>query len=669
MSDKTSRYIASSVALFVMLCLSSSPALGISLDELREEEELLLLGEDFIYIAARHKQKKSEAPSSVYVITAEDIRQSGAINIPDILRMVPGLEVMQVAASDIEVGARGFNNLLSNKMLVMIDGRSVYLDFYGMVLWESLPIVLEEIDRIEVIRGPGSALYGANAFSGVINIITKSPEKLKDFTLSATGGDYRTRDGSLIVAGVKDKFGYKATLGGKALAEWMDSDEDALGVVKGNALLEYNLGNQSSINLSGGISDGGIDILVPGTNILYEYDGRHYYLRLGYERPDFSLRFYQNDDKWRIIPDDTAETDYTTVRTGTYDIEFQQSFDFKLGVENLVTWGGSWRENEISWELIHHERQHTLWAGFLQDELRLGDGLLLTLGGRYDDHPMVGGHFAPRASLVYTPVANHTIRFSAAKAYRNPTFLESHMHVEKEYAFPGLSGPDHLHFHGNTELEPEEVISYEFGYQTKLFEKVELQLDLFHNFLKNFIDAEVIEYGDVILPSPPTPPWVPPIPPQKLFEVPIETGFVNIGKARAWGGEAGLNVPLCDWFAVFANYAYQRIIDDETGERIKSAPRHKFNGGLRLKLDNGISGSLLLHYVDKTEWAVSNEEGDDPEKIKGYTLLNTRLGYRFLGNRMEVAVMVFNLLHDKHREHPLGDELGTRFTTTLSYAF
>lgn len=144
--------------------------------EFQDFEELSL--EDLLEIevvtAAKKVQKISEAPAAMYVITEEDIKQSGATTIPDVLRIVPGIDVMEITATDFAINARGFNQEMSNKMLVLIDSRTMYWDFYGLIAWDSFPIALEEIKRIEIVKGPGSALYGANAFSGVINILTKS---------------------------------------------------------------------------------------------------------------------------------------------------------------------------------------------------------------------------------------------------------------------------------------------------------------------------------------------------------------------------------------------------------------------------------------------------------------------------------------------------------------
>ena len=152
----------------------------------------LIKEEETVSIASRYEQPISQAPSNVYVITDEDIRQSGATDIPTVLRRVPGLDIMQVTGADFNVSARGDNQLFSNKMLVMVDGRSIYIDGQGLVFWKSLPVTLPEIKRIEVLKGPASVVYGFNAFDGVINIITKSAQELRGTTLQSGGGELGT---------------------------------------------------------------------------------------------------------------------------------------------------------------------------------------------------------------------------------------------------------------------------------------------------------------------------------------------------------------------------------------------------------------------------------------------------------------------------------------------
>ena len=170
-------------------------------DFLGIEEEIEFLQEETVSIAIQHEQPISEAPSNVYVITDEDIRQSGAIDLPTVLRRIPGMEVIQMTGADFNVSVRGDNQLRANKLLVLVDGRSIYLDIQGEVLWKAIPVTLPEIKKIEVLKGPASALYGFNAFDGIINIITKSPDEIEGTTIQVAGGEFGTFLSTTIDAG------------------------------------------------------------------------------------------------------------------------------------------------------------------------------------------------------------------------------------------------------------------------------------------------------------------------------------------------------------------------------------------------------------------------------------------------------------------------------------
>ncbi|HMW87493.1 MAG TPA: TonB-dependent receptor plug domain-containing protein, partial [Nitrospira sp.] len=213
----------------------------------------LLKEEETVSIASRYEQPISQAPSNVYVVTDEDIRQSGATDLPTVLRRIPGLEVMQMTGADFNVSARGDNQPFANKMLVMVDGRSIYLDVQGNVFWKSLPVTLPEIKRIEVLKGPASAMYGFNAFDGVINIITKSPEEMKGTTLQFGGGEQGTISSAAIQAGTVGKFGYRLSIGRDQTQQWRDGDALAFRAHKFNVQTDYALSSTSKLQLSGGL--------------------------------------------------------------------------------------------------------------------------------------------------------------------------------------------------------------------------------------------------------------------------------------------------------------------------------------------------------------------------------------------------------------------------------
>ena len=207
----------------------------------------LIKEEETDSIASRYEQPISQAASDVYVITDEDIRQSGATHLPTVLRRIPGLEVMQMRGADFNVSVRGDNQTTANKLLVLVDGRSIYVDVQGGVLWTAIPVTLPEIKRIEVIKGPASSVYRFNAFDGVVNIITKSPEEMKGTTLQFGGGSYGTISSAAIQAGTVGKFGYRLSVGHDQNQQWRNQDALAFRSDKFNVQTELPCRrNQSS---------------------------------------------------------------------------------------------------------------------------------------------------------------------------------------------------------------------------------------------------------------------------------------------------------------------------------------------------------------------------------------------------------------------------------------
>ena len=249
------------LGMLTIVFVAQAPTLGYT-EELSTEsvqapipELELIKEEETVSIASRYEQPISEAPSDVYVITDDDIRQSGAIDLPTVLRRVPGIEVMQTTGAEFNVSARGDNQLLANKILVLVDGRSIFVDAQAIVYWKSIPVTLPEIKRIEVLKGPASAIYGFNAFDGVINIITKSPQEMKGTTLQFGGGEFGTISSAAIHANTFGKFGYRLSVGHDQNAQWRNRDALAFRSNKFNLQTEYALSSDSKLSVSGGLVD------------------------------------------------------------------------------------------------------------------------------------------------------------------------------------------------------------------------------------------------------------------------------------------------------------------------------------------------------------------------------------------------------------------------------
>ncbi len=607
-----------------------------STEEAYPKRELLLFEEVPIVIsAAKREQPITESPSSISIITAEDIRRAGATNIADILRRVPGLDVLRITPSDAQISARGFNESNNNDILLLIDGRSAYVDFFGIVVWDDLPIVLEEIDRIEIIRGPGSALYGANAFSGVINIITKTPEEAKGTTLSATGGEFDTYIWTFMHADVINQWSYKVVASWDEANSFDDRDDNDHEMFKGNALIKYEFDPESRIYFSTGVNEGDGNTLTRVSR--FDREGTFGYAKLNYDYENWKFQAFYNLVDIDVVAPDNEER---SIINNVFDVEMQNTFE--PWEKHTVTWGANYRHNRVtSHEIIGDDEQEDLFSIFVQDQYRMLEDMTLTAGFRVDSHPLTGVHFSPRASLVYQPWPDHVFRASVARAFRNPSFVES---------FLDLNIGGAVMASGNRDLNAEEITSFELGYQTRFLEnKLQFKVDTFYNIVD-----EIIEFRNVN--------FLPPISPFPPFVFDYE----NEGRAVAYGGEISLEYHVSDRLSGYLNYSYQELKAksdgvqfqlNEKGDVIESSPRHKINAGVYAEMENGLNGSVDLNFVDDVEFGFFDPATTVPTEVEldDYTRVDVRIGYKCPKRDVEASLIFQNALDDSHREFPTGE--------------
>ena len=595
------------------------------------EEQLLFMEVPVVVTASRKEQPLSEAPVAVSVVTAEDIRQSGALTIPDALRMVSGVDVMTFSARDQQVGIRGFNGPVNNKLLVLIDGRTVYEDILNNVFWEAFPVGMEEIARIEVIKSPISTLYGANAFNGVINIITRTPKEIKGTEINLSAGTRDTLIGSLIHAGEFGEFNYKLSAVFDRTDEWGSSDR-AADIRRGNFSLGYDLGADHAVTFSGGRGHlGGARLFTGEANGTFKEDGNFDYLQLDYRNGGFKARAFhkQIDFKGLNVRADDISSFYST----TDNVEAQYAFN--AGNHSFVT-GANYRHVFLRKNSsVPDDHTQDLYDVFAEDEFTISDRLRIIAGLRYDRHPLVNSQFSPRGTILYKPAEDQTLRLSISQAHRNPALLES---------FIDISAPGVL-LSGNPELKPEKVTAYEAGYRWAMTERVTLGGDLFYN-----------EYSELIVGSQTF------VPPNTVIS------FMNGEDAWGVGGELDLSVLLTDRLTLFTNYSHQRTttkvdnpftvtVNEKSRER-RDTPRHKVNAGARMKFRNGLSANLLLHWVDGTERLIKDLSGNEYlASVRSYTTVDARVGYAFWKDNAEASLSVFNILNDRHFEYPPGINL------------
>lgn len=641
--------------------LRAEPSLSIprasSATEQHIQDETLYLKEETVSIASRYEQPISQAPSNVYVITDEDIRHSGATDLPTVLRRVPGMEVMQVTGADFNVSVRGDNQLNANKLLVMVDGRSIYVDVQGTVFWKAIPVTLPEIKRIEVQKGPASVLYGFNAFDGVINIITKSPEEIKGATLQVGGGSYGTLSTTAIYANSHKQFSYRLSYGHNQTDQWRNRDALAYRDNKFNVQTEYALSGNSKLSFSGGLVDptnfdGHVVDAVVHTGV-----PALGYAHAIYDRPNFFLRAFWNGlnihgpvspspqlSPFLRITNRNGDPE-VLLQNHTYNFEAQQGID--LGATTRLAVGINYRHNTTSHNFQDRYRTEDRLGLYFQGEWKPTPLFQIVSGARYELNTFINPTISPRGSLLFTPTPDHTFRATVAVGYRPPTFFETHGDNLAIFVFPPpISSPPPISVKGSATLKPEQIVSYELEYQGwYLQHRLRARSSIFFNHI-----------SDLIVSTAPTP---------------IQGGVADI-----YGGEIGGEFLLTKWLSGFGNFSYQEIGQTLVGTSRRGGPRFKYNAGLRGQWENGVSGEITYHYVGTATYPIASAFFEvipfgivpPSSRLDSYHLLNLRGAYRFWQQETsagymreaELAISVFNALNDVHREHPLGDLLGTR---------
>ncbi|MDD5223261.1 MAG: TonB-dependent receptor [bacterium] len=666
---------------FLLAFMSSWAFLGSASAQFEEEDFFKV--DEWVETASKRLQRIEQSPAAVTVINADEIRESGATNLGDLLRRVPGLEVMSISPSDFEIGARGTNKPMENGVLVMVDGRSIYQDYFGIVVWSKMDIPLEQIDKIEVVRGPGSVLYGANALHAVVNIITQAPGSSPGTSLSITGGP-GTIIGTIMDSGTRGKVSHLFSAGWTQRGSYEHADQISVQYPRGHAALNFDLGRNGNIELEAGMDAGKSETFHDAIGMIKAFSMTHN-LTAKYSRPDFYFRTFWNAldanryyapktlfDNLEVFPGFTVRPAEgwkldTGVESNVLDFETQKIQE--LGKSQLITGGASYRYVTVKSSLMeNYETQHLVGA-YLQHEFNFRNMVTTYLGARGDYHPVTGFNLSPRGSLLLSPHAGHVFRFSAGRSFRNPTFTENYFKAEVPLEI--VNTVYTMSFSGDPDLNPDELISYEAGYVADLFRgTIRGSLNLFYNQL-----SDVIWYS---------------FPGGLLGGV---AQMANLYDEEARGVEAELKASPYYWLSSFVNYTYTdmyftgvkqngRMVDpSEVADFDKSdrrTPRHKINGGVTVNLKNGFSSTLLVHHVGSTYWPPNIDRNImgtgigifELGKLPAYNLVNLRLGYRFWQGRAEASVYVYNLLHDEHKEYPrYGETIGTQVSASARVTF
>ncbi|MEP6715843.1 MAG: TonB-dependent receptor [Terriglobia bacterium] len=457
---------------------------------------------------SKKEQTLSKTPAAVYVIGQDDIKRSGATNVPDLLRMAPGVEVAQIASNQWAISVRGFNAIYSNKVLVLVDGRAVYVTSFSGVFWDAMDIPLEDIDRIEVIRGPGGTVWGANAVNGVISIITKNAADTKGALVTATAGAQGVNEELLQYgghAGSRGAYRAFAKYASMDSARFPNGEDGADGWRKVHAgfRADWRLSAENSVSVQGGLVnvDGGAtrNVIFPGTqpfqtaintllkdlsgDVLARWDRT---LRNG----STSLQLYDSatrrHDAGSLLDTNVTDIDFSHHLTGWMRHDIVWGLDFRITHDNILP------ESAYSVRFTVPSRTVKLFSTFAQDEIRLSKSLSLTVGSKIEHNDFTGVEIEPSAQLIWARNDRRSLWFSAAKAIRQPD--RSDYSIQYDLAVvpvPGV-GNGVVRVLGNPQFRAERVRDFEAGYRTQAGRRISLD---FTAFLQLYRSLESNEQG------------------------------------------------------------------------------------------------------------------------------------------------------------------------------
>ncbi len=683
-----------------------------------DEELMLLQAENVVYTASAFAQSVLESPASIVSITSDYIDLLGGVNIGSILMWLPGIDVINFTPSDIQIGVRGFNREITNKLLTMVDGRSIYFDFFGFTSYSAQPISIFDIERIEVVKGPVSAIYGANAWSGVINIITKDPRKKQGIEIHLGDGwvdagecedlkaginCFRSSYGNYQYSTYKDKQYLRVSMGWdnrsdyehperlstpRLFAEDPESVKDEIGKgaekIYANSMWGYGFSNDLNLKVQGGFS------LMKG-NILTELSQYGTEGNLGFITTDLTYKMFKATFFWNHLdslsatyfkPDVSQLPSYTGTPLDVDPLIMDQNivndvYDFTVNQRVMVgnhkiQFGAGYRFNQVKAPHFFNDRVHrqNLFNGFFLDELKLGQRKqwIVNVAGRFDHHPITGDHLSPRVAVVYRIGDEQSVRLSASRAFRNPTFIESYLDFQLPAVVavaPGgeilepprfVVAPVKAKITGNPDLKAEVIDGLDFTYQWLREGVVHITLDGFYNLFSDLI---------------------------RYQSTPEGKSFTNLGKGFEFGGELSLKWFITSYLEIWTNYSYQYVhndfddpetYQDERG-RDPRFPEHKFNVVLFGRFDK-FKSALEFHYESKKGMYYDDDfipyklpavdptvAGSTPVvgyvvvspdtyyEIPGYYLVNLNLEY-VAGKNTTFGLYVYNLFNYVHREFP-----------------
>lgn len=590
---------------------------------------------------AKKEQPLTDVPSAIYVIREEDLRRSGATSLAEALRAVPGLQVARSNSNTWAITARGFSDTLSNKLLVLIDGRTVYSPLHSGVFWDVQDTLLEDVERIEVLRGPGGALWGANAINGVINVITKRAEDTQGGLVTGGGGTEERGFGAV-------RYGFKAAdnLYVRVYGKYFDRDDTVVGVdpdktaydgwsmIRGGFRSDWLPRTEDRIIFTADYYDGDVKerITLPsltaasGTrtvNSHMDVRGGNFISRWGHDFSPSSgmlLQLYYD----YTFRSGAAFTD--ALHTG--DLDFQHRFRL-LDLQDFV-WGFGYRlyrsefDGDFAFQVTPQRHTDDIVSAFVQDELTLiPDHLRLTIGSKFEYNDYSGFEAQPSARLTCNLGDRHMLWGSISRAVRTPSIID----VDGRLTPTIIPGPTPIvvSIFGRDQFQTEELIAYEGGYRMRPLDFISLDLAGFYNQYDRLRSGRIGPPFGETSPSP--------------AHVVVPVNLHNDLQGETWGFELAANIQLTPWWLVQANYAYLHMHLSEDSAEGRDPEDTVW---IRSAMDLPWNFSL-----DVTGRYLSALDAFD---LDSYVEVDVRIAWRDPSRKFEAAIVGQNLLHESHPE-------------------
>lgn len=587
---------------------------------------------------SKRPEKLLEAASAIEVITQQDIRRSGATSIPEALRLAPNLQVAQKGAHSWGISARGFNTDLANKLLVLMDGRAVYTPLYSGVFWERQDYLLADLDRIEVVSGPGGTLWGANAVNGVINIISKSAMDTQGFHAEAGGGgELRGFGGARLGGQLAPNVYYRVYAkyrdwDGGTLANGMPA-HDAGHLGQGGFRVDAFTANQDTLTLQGDIYDSELEVLTGGTSKQSGHNLLGRWSRVLANESTITLQAYYDRTHLDGATPAFVANSLVLAPAGrlvddldTYDIDFQHIF--RAGDRHQLIWGLAYRHtkdevgNAPAIGFLPPLLEQDLFSGFLQDEIALRDDLTFTLGTKIEHNDYTGGEWEPGVRLRWNVTDRHMLWTAISRAVRMPSRIDRDVSQGTPPYFVLLAG--------GKDFQSETVVAYELGYRGQLNPQLSTSVSAFYN-----------RYDDIRSTS---------LSPATIFPL----FFSNQLEGATHGLEMSFTYQAAPWWRWQGgyNFLHEDLRVQPGGYDFNNAlnetadPRHQLSLRSGMDFPHGWELDIGWRWVD--ELTINN--AGVPRRVAAYAELDARLAWHPTP-ALELALVGRNLLHDHHAEY------------------